>query len=258
MKQFIMIIISLSSVFSATASQSHRRQRSLSDSATSHKEYRRNLSYQEPASMPLQEAVRARSLSEVKNTRPSAVNLHDYRINDGNTGMHIAAENGDLSILKILKSLRADVNAQNDIGRQTPLYLAARAGNCEVISWLIENGAEVNLSAITNSPLHVAIVNKKIPAADLLISRGANVNKTDFRGETPLHYAARYNCLEVVKKLIENGANINAQDKKGLTPLHEAYKYNHQEIVDFLLSTPGINQGLKDKEGKTPKDYETK
>lgn len=92
------------------------------------------------------------------------------------------------------------------------------------------------------TPLHL-VESKK--TAELLISRGANVNARDKRGYAPLHYGK---SIEIVKLLVANGADINAKSDDGMTPLHTLRDY---ESVEFLISR-GADVNAANKEGITP------
>jgi len=96
-----------------------------------------------------------------------------------------------------------------------------------------------------STPLHL-VESKKM--AELLISRGANVNAKDKRGYTPLHYGK---SIEIVKFLVANGADINAKSDDGMTPLHTLRDY---ESIEFLLSV-GADVNATNKEGKTPLQF---
>jgi ankyrin repeat protein len=54
-----------------------------------------------------------------------------------------------------------------------------------------------------------------------LLERKANVNASDFMGDTPLHYAARWGSdCRLVATLIEHAANVNAVNVSQATALH--------------------------------------
>ena len=84
------------------------------------------------------------------------------------------------------------------------------------------------------SPLHGASSYKRPKAVNLLVSRGATVNKTDNDGATPLHRAAVSNCPATILSLLEKGADKNLQNKYNRTPLDEARKRNCAEAISLL------------------------
>jgi ankyrin repeat protein len=96
-------------------------------------------------------------------------------------------------------------------------------------------------------PLDYAAMQDRADAADLLIAFGANMNAMDnLYGETPLHYAisaSRYATAgnyEVAELLITRGADVNAKNAKGLTPLDYAKHYvPNAGLLHFLLIRAG-------------------
>ena len=62
---------------------------------------------------------------------------------DGRSGIHFAARNGKVDIVKVLLQNGANVNAV-DREKITALHQAAQDGHAEVAKVLLENGADVN------------------------------------------------------------------------------------------------------------------
>lgn len=54
--------------------------------------------------------------------------------------------------------------------------------------------------------------------AEFLISRGADVNKKTFAGNTALHTASGRDMEYMVKLLMQNGANVNIANREGDIP----------------------------------------
>jgi len=50
-----------------------------------------------------------------------------------------------------------------------------------------------------------------------LLDEGADVNSATQRGETPLHYAARAAKPNIMKLLLDNGAELDAKSKVRMT-----------------------------------------
>uniref|UniRef100_A0A3Q3X142 VPS9 domain-containing protein n=1 Tax=Mola mola TaxID=94237 RepID=A0A3Q3X142_MOLML len=85
------------------------------------------------------------------------------------------------------------------------------------------------------TPLHVAATCGQSQLIDLLVSKGAPVNATDYHALTPLHLACQRGYQGVTLLLLHYKANTNAQDNNGNTPLHLACMYGHEECVKALV-----------------------
>jgi len=82
-------------------------------------------------------------------------------------------------------------------------------------------------------PLHQATTNGDIEQVRLLISKGADVNTKDGKGNTPLCCAVKSDEIEVVQLLMATGANINI----GLRPpLSIAVDENNTTIAEYLIA----------------------
>jgi ankyrin repeat protein len=130
-----------------------------------------------------------------------------------------------------------NVNQTDEAG--TPfLILAAERGLIEIVKLLIENGADINaMNIVGHTALNRAVFFGKEDVVDLLLSKKADVNKTDERFIlTPLMAAARKNRSLIGKKLIESGADINkANGIDNFTPLLWAVYSDNFEFVKMLL-----------------------
>ena len=120
----------------------------------------------------------------------------------------------------------------------TPLVRAAKAGDVEVVRWLLAKGADVTVATADGvTPIMAAAgvasrdsdtrgrfrtERDAIESVRLLLAAGADVNGADNRGQTPLHGAAFWGSNELVKVLVERGAALNARDRRGMTPVDSA------------------------------------
>ena len=191
-----------------------------------------------PAAVPLYYAAKLgfRDLAEhliAKN--PEHVNA---RGGYETTPVHIAAFAGHADVLSLLLDHGADVDGRGDRLLHTPLHRAAYGRNLEAGQCLIDHGADINArSSLDWTPLHCAANYKQVEFIRMLLECGARTDvQTSSRGETPLHEAVGVNCIEAVRLLLEHGADVNSRDFSGKTPSQITKK---QEIVE-LLSKYGI------------------
>ncbi|WP_353288877.1 ankyrin repeat domain-containing protein [Wolbachia endosymbiont (group A) of Pogonocherus hispidulus] len=170
--------------------------------------------------------------------------------NQGQTPLHIAAENGWLNIVKYLISKGANTNAKDKYGR-TPLHIAAKNGEFDMVKYLINEGANVNAKdKFDSTPLHSAAENGELSIVRYLINKGAYVTK-DKVGRTLLHHSALYGSSDVAEYLIQEGAHIDAMDEDGNTPLHFAAMMEEVDTAKVLLKH-NADVNAKNKDGDFP------
>ncbi|KAJ7311918.1 hypothetical protein JRQ81_006238 [Phrynocephalus forsythii] len=85
------------------------------------------------------------------------------------------------------------------------------------------------------TPLHVAAICGQASLIDLLVSKGAVVNATDYHGSTPLHLACQRGYQSVTLLLLHYKARNEIQDNNGNTALHLACTYGHEDCVKALV-----------------------
>jgi ankyrin repeat protein len=128
-----------------------------------------------------------------------------------------------------------------------PLHVAAREGQAEAVSLLIDAGAEVNalddhpadeyFRQYTNgwTPLHFAAMGGKSATAAILLNHGAKINAVDQRGKhTALHLAAWVGNADLVTLLLARKADRDAKDEMNRTPLDLAREKGHLAAIKLL------------------------
>ncbi|KAK7241884.1 spectrin binding protein [Aureococcus anophagefferens] len=109
-------------------------------------------------------------------------------------------------------------------GEVPRLHHAARYGWCSAIRWLLEHGADVEVTTSGGAtPLHFAAVYDRYDAAVLLLDAGACVDARDRSSYyTALHGAAtNQQSVKLCKLLLSRGASLDALNASGQDP--EAY-----------------------------------
>lgn len=88
-----------------------------------------------------------------------------------------------------LLSQDIDVNFTEDYG-YTPLHIAVENENIDMAKLLINKGADVNAKdGRGDTPLHIAVKNENHEFITLLIVSKASLNVKNNKGETPLFYS---------------------------------------------------------------------
>ena len=83
--------------------------------------------------------------------------------------------------------------------------------------------------------LQWAAVKNRTDVTELLLSRGADVNKRsgDYH-DTALHMAAFRNNTDVIEVLLKHGASTNIKNRRGFIPIDYARHENNKAAVRLL------------------------
>ncbi|CAB0041028.1 unnamed protein product [Trichogramma brassicae] len=114
------------------------------------------------------------------------------------------------------------------------------------------------LNESNESPLLLALKNKNIEVAEVLLRRGANPNFVDNIGSQPLHLVCNIDkdlkvatFLKIFFKINKNNrVQIDARDERGWTPLGIALNFGHTLTAEVLLRN-GANPNLASKKRLT-------
>jgi protein-serine/threonine kinase len=130
-----------------------------------------------------------------------------------------AVSSNNLEICKdYLRTEHPDPNTQFE-NNETLLHIAARLGHSKICEALIDYGEGTNVNSFNSklsTPLHLACENGHLPAAQLLVRSGADINKKDLEGNTPLHLASISNNPLLVSWLLTRNPDTTMKNLKGL------------------------------------------
>jgi ankyrin repeat protein len=146
----------------------------------------------------------------------------------GWTPLLIACMASAPTIVNALLSQGADPEIINDegdrplhIALKRPLHMGPRDKRFgDPALDLINHGVDIAArDAQERTPLHLAAQFHKLPAARLLLEKGASPSVVDDKGQTPLSLCSNPILAEL---LLEQGANVNHTENNGWTPIHHA------------------------------------
>ncbi len=178
----------------------------------------------------------------------------------GQTALNKAADHQSKDKIKHLLALGADPNVANDYGRRPldtiiEHYSFSYNDHAEIIGQLVSHGADVNLSplpTVQQSPLHVAARNGNVNVMKLLVAHNANINQPTRGADamTPFMMAAESGKHLAAQFLQEQGANVFKKDNWGRTALMFAGRGGDEKTLESLLAIPGIAETINEQDSR--------
>ncbi|KAG9197236.1 hypothetical protein G6514_001964 [Epicoccum nigrum] len=144
--------------------------------------------------------------------------------------MELASSLKKLESIKILIEAGVSPNLRKD-GVYTPLCSAIRDDSREIVTYLLENGADPNFNA-SEYPAFKCITHKRIHYLPQLVEAGVDLNSPKGIMET----AVQFNDKEAMMFLFDHNVNPNDRTVEGNTALTTAIREGRSELVDLLLS----------------------
>lgn len=151
---------------------------------------------------------------------------------EGNTLLMLAARGGHVPVLSFLLSRKAAVNARSRYG-DTALMAASLKGQLEAAKVLLANGAEINPPGWT--PLHYAAFEGRAQMVTFLLDKGANKNAIAPNEFTPLMLAVRNGHEDAARAILYGDPDVNYKTPStGDTALKLAEKRGLAPVVELL------------------------
>ncbi|KAH6612555.1 ankyrin repeat-containing domain protein [Boeremia exigua] len=152
--------------------------------------------------------------------------------------MELASSLKKLESIKILIEAGVSPNLRKD-GVYTPLCSAIRDDSREIVTYLLENGADPNFNA-SEYPAFKCITHKRIHFLPELVAAGVDLNSPKGIMET----AVQFNDKDAMVFLFEHNVNPNDRTPEGNTALTTAIREGRGDLVDLLL-TNGADPAIR-------------
>jgi ankyrin repeat protein len=147
------------------------------------------------------------------------------------------------TMVELLIDYKADVNAPvtKDATAFTALQHVVMYRMTNWVRLFLEKGGNPNIpyenpEVQSRTPLQVAVEQKVLAIAEILLSHNADVNGLDAFGQTPLLRAINKSDPAMVELLLRHNADVAATTSDGSTPLSKAVEYNNVVIAEQLLA----------------------
>ncbi|XP_071098527.1 uncharacterized protein [Haliotis cracherodii] len=171
------------------------------------------------------------------------INCHGKR---GWTPVMKGAYSGKKDTFELLLSKRANPSLTGD-DNGTLLHAASRGGNIDIVRHVIAD-FDINTRGWKgHTPLMLAVCGGHTDVVDFLVDHGADVNMMDNDGDGLLHLACEEGNLKMVKHVISY-SDINLRDNFGWTPLSMAAVEGKFAVFKYLKGL-GADLTLKDRAG---------
>ena len=142
---------------------------------------------------------------------------------------------GRVDVIPALLQAGALIDAHDRKG-YTPLILASYHGHCDATELLLDEGVPIDQpDTVRGNTALMGVAFKGYAAiANLLIDRGADINRTNHAGQTALMMASLFGHHAIVDRLLAAGADRHLVDDAGNSALSLAQGQSHGRMVDRL------------------------
>lgn len=145
----------------------------------------------------------------------------------GMTSLMWASQKGNAQVVQLLVEAQADVNGKDPHGWNALMWV------CHDDSNGIDDKPPADADADAVAAEMKAKQAKEVTVANILLENAADLDSSNFEGQTALHIAAKAGKGDLVRVLLELGADVNATDKQGLTAVNLAVAH---PVVEQLLN----------------------
>ncbi|KAJ7122752.1 cyclin-dependent protein kinase inhibitor [Mycena epipterygia] len=130
-------------------------------------------------------------------------------------------------------------------GDLIPLSLASQSGHVDVVTLLLQRGAQCMPNSNGEFPMHLAAREGHAEVCRLLLHQDGWDTPDKYHEWTPLFHAARYGRGDCVRILLDAGSRVRATDELGHLAVYYAIWYGHHQCLSPLLNaTPLASSGV--------------
>ncbi|CAG9983228.1 unnamed protein product [Clonostachys byssicola] len=132
--------------------------------------------------------------------------------------------------VRVLLNAGANIESRRKDG-QNILHLVASVGSIPVLRRALRHGLDPD----SLTPLAIAAKYGELQLISILLRWGASIDARCNKNYTPLHVAAAQGPWQNVGLLVENGASLDLLNSRGYSPLQEARNHDRKAAETILL-----------------------
>lgn len=124
-------------------------------------------------------------------------------------------------------------------------YAISHNASVDCIRLLLDSASTedlINTLSNGNTPLLTSLIKDNCTVAAFLLDKGADPNISDANGTFPVHVAVKHGNMDLIYQLSSRGAVFDVQDGLGQTPLHYVA---HSTIAEFLVFLQGVDPTIR-------------
>ena len=191
----------------------------------------------------IQEAAEEGNIEAVKQHLAAGTDVNEYSIGE-DSALYLASFEGHFEIVELLLANGADVNlgfkGMGQIIPVSPLDISTSFDYPKISDLLRKNGGK-------HASIHGAAEGGDIDSVKDFLASGVDVDAVDAYKQTALHVAK---TMEIAELLLSKGADINFKSNLGTPLFNHKYGDNNKEIIDLLKKNGGKTQWELEAEGK--------
>ena len=191
-------------------------------------------------------AARAGSLECLKVLLEAGVDVN-ANTSLGANALHLCTEKGHHDCLWPLIKAGVGVNTQTSFSQKTSLHIAAEAGYLSCLKILLIAGADPACITVEGkTALHIAAERGDSDCLEIIATEidESVINTANAKGKTALHLAARGGHWECVKVLVKWGADVNTTTFEGKTALYICVEKTTAIVCKYWLTMEPISIAL--------------
>ena len=200
-------------------------------------------------------AIEQCDLKYVREHYPS-LQFKEFYNYSGLTLLHAAMDSGCEELVRFLIENGANVNIKSLATGETVLEYALQKGLDAIVELLLDKGALIDeQNRYGWSAAHYAVCFRNDNRLlNLLLARKVSIDTANMHGVTPLHMDAGHGNLPAIDSLLKSDVLTNIRSNHESTSLHAAADSDDPETIALLLVYDGAIDA-KDLDGLTPLHY---
>ena len=169
---------------------------------------------------PLTYAIELRSLDIAKLLVEAGAEINAREpVGNARQALHIAVDVADAEFIKFLIDRGADINGQDGCG-STPVIVASFHGRLEAVQVLSSYRANLLCQDfVGRTALHRAAEGQNENVIRFLVNNGADIDVCDKFGWTAIYHSIMFHHFNTIRVLLECGASLEGVDINNRSPL---------------------------------------